>query len=122
MGALLCVPMASADLLPTQLYTTQTKNATSNTIQSDTAFWTPVSGFKIVLQGCFVAADAAQVIDFEVSDVDVITPIYLPSNGTISIQSGGVPIWVSAVDEVLRFSTATAAVTSITCWGYEVRP
>lgn len=120
-AALLCMaPLVRADI-STQLYDTQTKRATSTTIQSDTALWTPASGFVFVLQGCMIAADAAQVVDFEVSDVDVITPVYLPSNGTVVIQSGGASIYTSAVDAVMNFSTATGAITSITCWGFERR-
>ena len=107
--------------VPTLLYETQTKTATSITIQSDTALWTPTSGNRFVLQACIISVDAAQDIDLEVSDVDVIAPVHLPSNGTQIIGLGGAPIYVSAKDAVLRFSTSTQATTSITCIGYEER-
>lgn len=113
---------------PNTLYETLTKTATSTTAQTDTALWTPVSGNYFVLMGCLMSAIKPVKIDVEVSDVDVFAPVYLESYGLKLISGGGVPIYVSAKDAVLRYTTSTVDGSSfgqqefsITCWGYEVR-
>ena len=108
-------------------YETQMKTATSPTAQTDAVLWTPTTGNRFVLQGCGVSAIAPVRVEFEVSDVDVIPPIYLESYGMKLVESGGAPLYVSAQNAVLTYTTATFETgpgvayrdTSVFCWGYE---
>ena len=111
---------------PTTYYTTQTKSATSTSAQTDATLWTPASGKAFVLQGCFVAAETPVRVEFEVSDVDVIPPFVMDSYGTALIGGGENPIYTSAVNAVLTYTTvisglsATYPNTSVMCWGFEL--
>jgi len=112
---------------PVDDYQTITKTATATTAQSDTALWTPTTGNYFVLQGCFFSSDFPVEFDLEVSDVDVIAPVKLESYGNALVGGGEAAIYVSAKDAVLRYSTSSTglgsltASTSVTCWGYEIR-
>ena len=105
----------------TSHYTTINENENTTDAQTDTTLWTPASGFRFILQGCFVSADATQTVEFEVSDVDVIPPIYVAANTSALIGGSHGSIYTSAADAVLKYSTTTSANTSVTCWGYEDR-
>ena len=102
-------------------YTTVTKTATgTGTSTADTALWTPASGTRIVLLGCFFAANNASItVELEVSDVDVIPPVRFESTGRQSVEGGGAPIYVSARDDILRYTVTGSGSWSIMCWGYE---
>lgn len=117
---------ASADLLPTQAYTTMTKIDTSTTAQSATTLWTPTTGYRFVLQGCLVSSQRALKVRFQVSSVDVIPPIYLESYGSQMVGGTYAPIYTSAVDAVLTYTTTTESTSygsvSVSCWGYEITP
>lgn len=104
---------------PTLDYTTSTKNGNTTDAQTDTTLWDPAANYRVVLQGCVASADATQTLEIEVSDVDVLPPIYLAANTSITIAGGFAPIYVGAVDGVLAYTTTTSANTTITCWGWE---
>lgn len=107
-------------------YQTQTKTATVTGESTDTALWTPLTGSRFALQGCAFASSTAADVQLEVSDVDVVPPIYLESYGMKMIGGVGAPIYTSATDDVLRYTVEFTDHTnsgttrlSIMCWGYE---
>ena len=106
-------------------YTTLTKTSTATTQQTDAVLWTPATGNKFHLQGCLISADLPVKFELEVSDVDVVPPIYLESNGTVLLGGGENPIYSSIRDAVLTYSTNRIPVSnqfnnvSVLCWGYE---
>jgi len=104
---------------PHRSYTTVTKNGNTTDAQTDTTLWDPAAGKSVALQGCAVSADATETIQVEVSDVDVIPPIYLAANTGMVVTGGYAPIYMGAVDAILTYTTTTSANTSIVCWGYE---
>lgn len=108
---------------PTRDYTTVTKIATATGgVFEDSTLWDPDSGKRIVLLGVFVSSDVWADIELEVSNVDAVNPIHLESPGSKLIESGGRPIWVSAKDAVLTWSSKTLPIqanVSIMVWGYE---
>src|SRR3990167_6073218 len=104
---------------PHRSYTTVTKNANTTDAQTDATLWDPAAGKSVALQGCAVSTDATETIQVEVSDVDVIPPIYLAANTGMVVTGGYAPIYMGAVDAILTYTTTTSANTSIVCWGYE---
>lgn len=117
----LVVPSAWAEL-PHREYTTQTKTATTSpdgTTETDVALWTPASGKRFVLQGCTISANNAGTVELEVSDVDVVPPIHFQTAGARVLSHGGAPIYVSAKDAVLRYTTSVDGEFSLLCTGYE---
>ena len=123
-GMLLACPALAIADRPTDLWDTVTKTATSTSAQTDTALWTPASGKRIALQGCLISSEYATVVEVEVSDVDVVPPIYLTSLGSVLIGGDGTLLYRSAKDAVLTYTTSANAPSygrvSIMCWGYEV--
>ena len=103
----------------TDWYSTETKNNNTTDAQTDTTLWDPAAGKRFVILGIFVSADATETVQFEVSDVDVIPPIYVGANGSVSIPGGDGPIYMSAKDAVLTYTTTTSANTTVVVWGYE---
>lgn len=110
---------------PTDLWDTITKTATSTSAQTDTTLWTPPSGKRIALQGCLISATRATEVQFEVSDVDVIPPVYMESYGTVLVGGDQTLLYRSAKDAVLTYTTTNTAHSpsygsvSVMCWGYE---
>ena len=107
---------------PTDLYTTQTKTATTTAAATDAVLWTPAAGKQIALQGCaFSATNAVEGIELEVANVDVIPPFGLLSYGSRTVDGGQTLIYVGAKDAVLTYSVAdlTRGTLSVVCWGYE---
>ena len=109
-------------------YDTVTKTATVTTGATDTALWTPATGYRFVVQGCEFSSTVAALVELEVSDVDVIPPQYADSYGKWQVGGGEAPIYQSAIDAVLRYTVTFSAYTpapdtrvSIVCWGYETR-
>ena len=101
-------------------YTTVTKTVRGSVAATDTAFWTPASGEKIILMGCAVESDTGgQTIEIEISDIDVIPPQRFESSGLRVISGGGAPIYETARDAVLRYTVSSNGNFSIMCWGYE---
>ena len=100
-------------------YLPVTKNENTTDAQTDTTLWDPDAEFRFVLQGCFVSADATQTVEFEVSDVDVIPPVYLAANTSVLIGGGSAPIALGAVDAILKYTTTTSANTTVLCWGWQ---
>lgn len=126
--ALLCwATPVCADLLPTEAYTTITKTDTSTSAQTATTLWTPATGKVFVLQGCVASATNGISVRFQVSGVDVIPPMYLPSYGVSQVGGNYAPIYTSSVaDAVLTYTTvkqgANYGSVSVMCWGYERHP
>lgn len=121
LGSLICVLLggtAQADK-PTSYYLTVNKNTDTTDAVTDATLWDPDAGYRFILQGCAVSADAAQTVQFEVSDVDVIPPLYLAANGNAQVGIGDAPIYVSAVDAILTYTTTTSANTTVVCWGWQ---
>lgn len=112
---------AAADI-STQLYATQNKPATTDVAVTDSVIWTPAAGYRIVLQGCVLSSDAANKIELESSNTDVIPPQHFESYGSLVIQGGGTAIWTGTADATLAWTTTTNATASIVCWGFEVLP
>lgn len=112
---------------PHHEYTTQTKTATSTTAQTDTTLWTPATGKRFILQGVLVCATMSVRVELEVSDVDVIAPVYLDSYGCRTVDASGAALYMSATDAVLTYTTITTAHSpiyanvSVTAWGYEAQ-
>lgn len=107
---------------PTDEYTTQTKTATTTTVKTDAVLWTPAAGKRIVLQQCTVCATGAlEGIELEVANVDVIPPFALPSYGCQSFGGSEAPIYTSAKDEVLTYTTPPDQTgrVSVMCSGWE---
>jgi len=100
-------------------YTPVMKNNNTTDAQTDTTLWDPATDYRFVLQGCAVSADATETVQFEVSDVDVIPPIYLAANTSVLVGGGSAPIYVGAIDAILTYTTTTSANTSVACWGWE---
>lgn len=125
---LLWAVSASADLLPTQQYTTVVETATATSSQTDASLWTPASGMRLVIQGCVVSSTQAVQVELEVSDVDVVPPIYLESYGSVVIGGGMAPVYTSSANAVLTYSTTNVAHSpthgsvSVMCYGYEALP
>ena len=121
------MPVAFADRAATQFYNVVTKTATSTSSQSATTLWTPATGFRFALQGCFLAAEGPVRIRLQVSGTDVIPPVVLETYGTATIGTGDSPIYMSATDAVLTYTTVITGLsasypnTSIVCWGYEFK-
>ena len=116
---LLIIGMAVAEAVPPTLdYETTTKTATVSAISSDVTLWDPAADHRFVLLGCMINARAAGTVELEVSDVDVIPPIRFESTGTVVIGFGYAPLYVSAEDAILTYTT-TAGLFSIMCAGYE---
>lgn len=118
-GLVCSIPKVSIADRPTDFYTTVTKTDNKSAAQTDTTLWTPASGKRIILQGVVVSTNAANNVDLEVSDVDVVPPLYLAANGGGVIQSGGAPIWIGATDASLTYTTSAATNVSVLAWGYE---
>lgn len=119
LGVLLGTP-AWADR-PTDWYTPVTKSDNTTDAQTDKALWTPASGARSVVDGCTVSADATQTIELEVSNADVFPAIYLAANSSVSIGYGSSPLYQSATNGVLAYTTTTSANTTIVCSGYEAQ-
>ena len=103
-------------------YVTVTKSATVTltSFQTDVTLWTPASGNRIHLQGCIFSANRAMTIELEVSDVDVIPPIQMPSGGVVTVGGADAPIYVGAVDGVLAYTiSVNSGSASSLCWGWE---
>lgn len=121
--SLLCAPGAWAGP-PDAEVTTQTKTVSliiSDGAKTDTALWTPTSGNFFVLMGCAFSTKQAGTVELEVSDADVIPPQHFQTAGKASIGFGAYPLYVSAVDAVLTYTTSVAGEFSILCTGYEAR-
>lgn len=114
------VSFSSADR-PTDFYQTTTKKDNQTDAQTDKELWDPATDKRIVIQGIYVSADAAQTIFFEVTTTEVIPTIYLDADATSNdgISCGGAPILILAKDEVLTYTTSTGANTSVIVYGYE---
>lgn len=115
---LLWTPMVSAEV-PTRFVTPISKVATSSSVATDTALWTPASGHSIAVMGCAVSSGAAQQTRLEFSNVLILPPIYTAADANYQTQSGAFPIAVGAADVALAYSTTSTTTTTITCWGYE---
>ena len=108
--------------LPSDLFSTQTKTATSSAPVSDTVLWTPASGKRIILQGVIVCAQAAaDNVQLESSDVDVIPPFGVESYGCKTFTAGGSAIWMGTTDATLTYSVGSGASVSFLAWGYEIQ-
>lgn len=132
-GVVLLVGMArgvSAEL-PSDLYTTQTNTATSTSAQTDTTLWDPAAGKRFILQGVMACTDLPVQVEFEVSDADVVPPMYFESYGCQTVQAGGAAIYMSARDAVLTYTTTALfdyngngigdySRVSVMAWGYEI--
>ena len=110
-------------------YTTVTKTATVTSDSTDVTLWDPAGGYGFVLQGCDLSSTVAASIELEVSDVDVVPPIYMDSYGSHPIGAGNGPIAMGAQDAILTYTVTFTTYTpvrdtrvSILCWGYEYRP
>ena len=112
---------------PTDHFTPVTKTATATSAQTDTTLWDPEADFRIVLMGCEISAKFAQTVELEVSNADVVPPMFFESYGIKSVGNGYAPIYQGAVDGILTYSTTAdghsplAAATAIVCWGYETK-
>ena len=109
---------------PSDLWTTVTKTSTADSTQTDTTLWTATSGKRIALQGCLVSTNRAVAVEFEVSDVDVVPPIYLESYGSVLVGGDQTLLYMSAKDATLTYTTTSHSGTaharvSVVCWGYE---
>lgn len=109
-----------------QEYKTQTKTATGTATATDATLWTPLTGRRFALQGCHFSSIAAIAIELEVSNTDVVPPIYLDSYGSKSIGGNDKPIHTSDTNDVLTYTVTftghtplTSVSWSILCWGYE---
>lgn len=119
--ALACIVSGAASAeSPTSWAAPVTKSAVQSGDVDDAALWTPASGNAFVLWGCVFSTSAVGNVELEVSNVDVVPPIYLASSGTVVIGYGGFPLYRSAVDAVLRYTTVqSTAQISILCHGWE---
>ena len=112
---------------PHILYETKTKNATSTSTQTDQTLWDPDAGKRFILQGVTICSDAAVQVELEVSDADVVPPVYQESYGCKSIGYGAAPIYMSATDAVLTYTTSSAGHSggyrdvSVQAVGYEIQ-
>lgn len=105
---------------PTNWGTPVTKTAVQSGNATDTTLWDPAADNAFVLVGCVFSASAVANVELEVSDVDVVPPIYLPSVGTVSIGFGPFPLYRSAVDAVLKYTVLqNSNIVSILCTGWE---
>ena len=110
---------------PDLLVTPVVKTATATTAQTATTLWTPASGTRIVLMGCVFSADRAYLVRLQVSGTDIVAPVYLDTNGTVSVGFGVTPLYVGATNAVITYTTTNAGFTgasgnaAITCTGYE---
>ena len=106
-------------------YTTVQKTATALSAQTDATLWTPATGKAFILYGCVISARLPVRVELEVSDVDVVPPIYFESNGTVLVGGHGFPIYMSATNAVLTWTTSVEGMSdthdrvSVLCWGYE---
>jgi hypothetical protein len=103
--------------------TTIYKTDISTSAQTDTTLWDPAANKRIRLRGCMVSADKAAIVQFEVSNVDVIPPLYLISHGTVSTGPGNPYIWEGLTDEILTYTTTANSPAygsvSVLCFGDE---
>lgn len=110
---------------PNFYYTTVTKTATTTTAVTDSTLWDPAANNRFVLQGVLISATNAVQVELEVSDVDVVPPVYVTSTGVVLVGGGENPIYLGAKDAVLTWSTTQVGVSpnhgkvSIMAWGYE---
>lgn len=110
---------------PSDQFQTITKTATATTAQTDTTLWDPAAGKRIILMGCVISSQFAQTVELEVSDVDVVPPLYFESYGIKTLGTGYGPLWEGALDAILTYSTTStthssiAPSTAISCSGYE---
>lgn len=102
-------------------YLTVLKTDNQAAAQTDKVVWTPASGYRIVLLGVVISTNAANNVELESSDVDVIPPIYLAANGGAVVAVGGRPIWIGAVDATLAYTSSAATNVSVALIGYEDR-
>ena len=116
----LLIPGASADISP-DLYDTLTKTATTTTTVTESVFWTPATGFRIILQGCALSTDAANRISVLSASAHVIPPQEFQSYGSVVIEGGGTAIWAGTTNATLTWTTTTKTAASIMCWGYEIK-
>lgn len=127
LGLALVLGAASASAERPDIWGTKTKTATATSAQTDTALWTPASGKRVALQGCVISATKAMQVELEVSDVDVVPPIYFDSYGRLTIGGDSTLLYVGDPDAVLTYSTTNSGHSgshgsvSIACWGYEVQ-
>lgn len=111
---------------PTNLYLTVTKTSVSSGAQTDTTLWDPPADFRFILQGGLVCSDRAASFELEVSNVDVVPPMVVPSDGCVPFGGTEAPIYVGATDAVLTYTTAftgytntAAGAVSVMVWGWE---
>lgn len=96
------------------------KTAVQSGTATDSTLWSPDAGNRFLLMGCMFSASNAGTVELEVSDVDVIPPITMASGGTFAVGFGGFPIYESATDAILTYSTSASAGTiRIMCSGWE---
>lgn len=110
--------IAWADTLPSYRGNrAYTESATGE--QTDNPLWTPEAGNRVVLLGCAFSSDTATTIELEVSNVDVLPPVYLTVHSNAAIEGSGFPIYRGTADQALDWTSSGPGTATITCWGFE---
>ena len=110
---------ASGAFRPTDAYQTKTKKDNQTDAQTDKTIWTPATGYRLVIQGIFVTADATQTVFFETGSTEVFPTIYVGANVPVMVGGGFSPCLILAADEPLTYTSSTGGNTSVVVYGYE---